>query len=562
MNHRVLFLFFALSAVSYAAPPPELTVLRQQFDKILAERVTAPFDAGLAELNTKFTTALDNAATSAKKTGRLDDVLAIQDDQKRLAEKLPIPDDIETTPALLKPLRAIYREQLQKLTDARTANHSALLPAYTAKLQALEVTLTQADRIDEAKELRSYREGLTLGGAAGLPAAASVPTKAIGEPSALPVPTNTPKVKGDDRKAAEWLVKVGAHFEIDEKGKKSKPTKPEDLPKGKFTILTIALDGRDTKQAITADGLANLQGLEGVISFASGQLPLTDADVSFLATLPALEFVAFSRDSKITDAVIAHLTGLKSLKRLHVVDVWAFTGVELHQLAGIRTLTDVQFTSVGINAAGAESLAKLKELRFIILENCKRFDDAALLHLGKLPKLTRLQMPGTACTAEGLAAAKLKIEHLDFNKLSEKLPGETASIVGPAYPEVVSLRLAMSEPFKRGDIAALAHFKSLRSINILAVNDTSAWAGLASIPTLESITLDRNPFSDAEVDHLLQVPSLVGITFMNVDVTDAGILKLVSLKKLKRLGLKPCPKVTDAGIAALKKQRPDIQISR
>jgi hypothetical protein len=123
--------------LSHAAPAPELTVLSQQYDKVVAERVIAPFDASLAELNTKFTAALTNAAAAAKQAGKLDDVLTIQDDQKRLTDKLPIPDDTETTPAALKPLRAIYREQLKKLEDARNANHQALLPSYTAKLQGL-----------------------------------------------------------------------------------------------------------------------------------------------------------------------------------------------------------------------------------------------------------------------------------------------------------------------------------------------------------------------------------------------------------------------------------------
>ena len=78
---RPLLLTFVIlnsSAVTLrAAPPPELTVLRQQYDKVITERVTAPFDASLAELNTKFATALANAITAAKQAGKLDDVLAI-----------------------------------------------------------------------------------------------------------------------------------------------------------------------------------------------------------------------------------------------------------------------------------------------------------------------------------------------------------------------------------------------------------------------------------------------------------------------------------------------------
>ena len=49
-----------------AASPPELTVLRTQYDKVVAEKVTAPFAASLGALNTKFIAALDAPSAAAK----------------------------------------------------------------------------------------------------------------------------------------------------------------------------------------------------------------------------------------------------------------------------------------------------------------------------------------------------------------------------------------------------------------------------------------------------------------------------------------------------------------
>lgn len=568
---RPLLLTFVIlnsSAVTLrAAPPPELTVLRQQYDKVITERVTAPFDASLASLNTKFIAALSNAVTTAKQAGKLDDVLAIQDDLKRLTEKIPIPDDTDTTPEALKTLRAIYRGQLAKLEEARTANHRALLPAYTAKLTELEATLVKNDRIDEAKELRTYREGLAQSGPASpVNSPPSTPGTAPATPPVTPPVTastnNAPKVKGDDRKAAEWLLKVGGHFEIDERGKKSSPKSPEDLPKGKFSIISINLDGRDTKEAINAEGLQNLTGLPEVKIFLTGQLPLTDSDLAFVATLPALEKVSFSRETKITDAIVDSLVPLKRLSSINASDTREFTCATLDRLAGCPELKGLDFTNTGLNAAGAAAIAKLKNIFSITAENCQQLDNEALRNLALCPSLRRLRICDTSTTAEGLVAAKLQIDHLDCNRLSGKPLAETVPIIGPAYPGIISLRLARSEQLTRQDIEALAHFKKLRSITFLAVNDTTAWAGLVAIPSLEDLTFDRNPFGDAEVDHLLKVPSLKAVSFMAVDVTDAGLLKLAALKKLKSITLRPCPKVTDAGLAALKKQRPDIQISR
>ncbi len=154
-----VILHSAFALVS-AAPPPELTVLRTQYEKAFAERVTTAHDAAVSTLDAKFTTALDNAATQAKSAGDLQTVLAINADKKLLAENQPLPADDDKTPEALKKLRAIYRDQLGKLTEQRTTNSVALLAPYAARLKELEATLTKADRIAEAEEVLTYREGL------------------------------------------------------------------------------------------------------------------------------------------------------------------------------------------------------------------------------------------------------------------------------------------------------------------------------------------------------------------------------------------------------------------
>ena len=160
---RLLLLTFVILSSTFDilhAAPPELTVLRQQYDKAYAERVSAVFDASKASLDAKFTVALDNAITTAKASGDLPTVLAIQEDKKAIEAKQDLPADAETTPAALKNFRAIYREQVSKLTEQRTANTAALLAPYAAKLQQLEATLTKNDRVEEAKEVMDYRVSL------------------------------------------------------------------------------------------------------------------------------------------------------------------------------------------------------------------------------------------------------------------------------------------------------------------------------------------------------------------------------------------------------------------
>jgi hypothetical protein len=253
---------------------------------------------------------------------------------------------------------------------------------------------------------------------------------------------------------------------------------------------------------------------------------------------------------------------LGDLRELRVNDVTTFTGSSLNKLANSQSIERLEFIATGFNDAGAAAIASCKKINSLTLEGSRQLTDAGLLHLSKLPALKHLSLCRAGCTAEGVAAAKLKVEHLDFNWLAGKRPSETAPIIGPAYSSITSIRFAQSESLTQEDFKALAHFKSLKAFSPLAIKDTTAWASLASVPTLTELWIDRNPFSDAEIVHLLGITNLTDLTLGTVDVTDAGLLNLAGMIKLKRITLKPCPKVTEAGIAALKKQRTDIQISR
>ncbi|MFN0075495.1 MAG: formylglycine-generating enzyme family protein [Prosthecobacter sp.] len=163
MNYRsrAVVLLVAFVTNVYAVPPPELTALQQQYEFLVAERVTTPYDTGIEALNAKFLVALTNSGDEAKKAGKLPEVLALEEDKKRISSKMPLPEkDDETTPETVKKLRNVFRTESARIALQRTAAFAALVPAYMAKLKALESTLTKGDRLAEAKEVMEYREGL------------------------------------------------------------------------------------------------------------------------------------------------------------------------------------------------------------------------------------------------------------------------------------------------------------------------------------------------------------------------------------------------------------------
>ncbi len=161
--------------------PPELAALDAQFIKLQSERVTAPFEADVAKLNTSYLGGIGKKIAEEKAAGHLDAILALEAEKKNVERVFnslsaggatagnelktrstsPVPEsDDEKTPASLKALRAIYREQFTKLAAARAANLQALTDPLDKRLAQMETDFTKADRLADAKVVRGYREAL------------------------------------------------------------------------------------------------------------------------------------------------------------------------------------------------------------------------------------------------------------------------------------------------------------------------------------------------------------------------------------------------------------------
>jgi Leucine-rich repeat (LRR) protein len=550
-------LIFAFA--SHAAPPPELTTLQQQYAFAVAERVAAPYDTGAAALNEKFLAALTNAAAEAKKAGKLPEILAIDEDKKLILAKLPLPEaDDEKTPESLKKLRGIYRAALAKLMEQRQAAHAALLPAYTARLQVLESTLTKGDRMEEAKEVLKYRDSIGT----------DLPPPAMAAATVTPPPTTATKsdekaskVKGDDRKAAEWVLSLGNRHRLvidDNKTIKSLP----ELPKGKLSIKIIEIDGRFLDAPVNGEIIQVLAGLQELSILKILHVPLSDGDFSFLSSLPALSYLEMS-DNGVSDGVVAQLKACKSLAKLAIRESNDFTGATLGQLAHLKRLTDFSTFKTSLNDAGVAQIAEIKSLTSVFIEGLSSVTDAALPFLRSLPKLEMLYINRTSITPAGLASAKmLGIKALAFNEISNLPMRQTASVVAPAFPNVHRINSSF-EINSAEDIAALASFPKLDSIFNLGTIKTEALAGLAELPKLA--LLNYSYAQHVTDDDLRQIvsstKSIATLELSECNITDTGLLLLKDMKKLKRIQFKSNA-VTDAGVAAFKKERPDVKVDK
>ena len=64
------------------------------------------------------------------------------------------------------------------------------------------------------------------------------------------------------------------------------------------------------------------------------------------------------------------------------------------------------------------------------------------------------------------------------------------------------------------------------------------------------------------VDGEFEYDVVVGVSLLDSKVTDAGLKELARLKRLQTLNLINTPKITDAGVQALRKALPGCAISR
>lgn len=566
-----LFLFLPLVLLTWTvrAAPPELTQLQQQYQ----QSVTAPHETAKGALDAKFVTALGNAAQMAKQEGNLDELLAIQQDQKRLTDKLPIPDDDEQTPEPLKKLRAIYRDQLAKLEAQRAASHAALLPAYTTKLRQLEATLTKADRIAEALEVKTHREGMAQGGQVEAPAAASTAAPmtakapANGEqPPSVPAAASVPKIKGDDRKAAEWVLSVGGNVTLFAGGRELVVNDAASLPPGKFEVLKVFLKFFEGKQpAAPITDLLALAGLQGLKELnTAGVKSLADEHLAVLRSLPSLR-VAYFNAGNLTDAAFAHLAAAPMLAIIHFGDQPRITGTGLASLAKRDTLVHLNIQGCrGLSDEGFAELAQLRQLQVLFVDSTP-FKDVHLPVLDGMKQLRDLEVKGCAVTSGGLASRKALagLKTLAMSLTSGE-GGSTAANLGKACPALGNLIItgrSSGAPLVAEDTAPLGALPKLRELKLYSPGiSAAAVAGISGMPGLQVLRFGYLKFTDECLPPMLSHKGLQEIDFGEALISDAGLLGLAQMKSLKQIKIKGCPQLTPAGMDAFKKKRPDVKV--
>ena len=140
---------------------------------------------------------------------------------------------------------------------------------------------------------------------------------------------------------------------------------------------------------------------------------------------------------------------------------------------------------------------------------------------------------------------------------------QEAEQVALLFPKVETLQLPRDINPTPDELAAITKawpkLKRLE-VNSRNFNDT-ACEGMLQISSLEELDIMYSPITDAGISKLATLKKLFWLNLNEAKITDAALETLASMKALKKIKLpKPGNGITADGLAKFKKKRPDVTV--
>jgi hypothetical protein len=167
-------------------------------------------------------------------------------------------------------------------------------------------------------------------------------------------------------------------------------------------VQTVDLSKSEAKPNLDAI-VAELSALVNVKTFNARGAGLTDEHLETVGQLDSLTSLLLHFNDKITDAGVAHLTGLDNLVLLEVYGT-QITDKGLESIGQLTNLTTLNIGKTKVTGDLSE-LLPLVNLQWLVAGDMELSDDIAAT-LGKLPKLTHLQIQGATISDEAVDAIR------------------------------------------------------------------------------------------------------------------------------------------------------------
>lgn len=293
-------------------------------------------------------------------------------------------------------------------------------------------------------------------------------------------------------------------------------------------VSDLGVDG------VTDIGLGYLRPLQLETLTLSSQA-VTDAGIAVLDGMTRMRRLALP--TAITDVGLAHLAPHARLERLTVRGCRGITDAGVAHLAGKTALGFLDLAGTGVSDGGTPHLASLTTLRTLLLGGTG-VGDAGVARLLPLRRLESLDLAQCAVTNASLAAAAAFPALRKLNVLDPR----GAKITGEGLAELLPLlHLAqLSVGGCRLNIAGMVYLGSQLGLRHLDATNTY--------------------LTDNRLEKVRPFPHLHTLVLLSNPITDAGISLLAGLPALRRVYL-GYTEVSEQGVLALRKQRPDVRVS-
>lgn len=344
----------------------------------------------------------------------------------------------------------------------------------------------------------------------------------------------------------------------------------------------VAIDTR-TAPGFGDEQLAMLTGFDRLSSLSLENSVVTDDGLAALKQIPTLKTLNLRKCAKLTDAGLEHVAELPKLERLillynkdgltnecmesiakisslRALDIRGCVQIKddgLLAMAPLKNLVDFKHRGFNVTNKGLAVFKELPQLRVLMMQDAANVDDGAMEHLAGLDGLTNLDMTGTSVEDPGLAAlAGKKIKDLRLrNTLVE---GTGLDQLEAAYETLTYLDLNESFATDEG-LAQAASFKNLETLLVWQTDVTDEGLSvLSELPKLKKLMLKAcSDVTDAGMPAVAKVESLVDLDLSETTVSDEGLKALHGLKNLTTLNVANTD-VTEEGITAIQEAIPGL----
>jgi Leucine-rich repeat (LRR) protein len=312
------------------------------------------------------------------------------------------------------------------------------------------------------------------------------------------------------------------------------------------------------------EGLAHLAGLRKLKKLYLISNPntgrITDTGMAHLKNINSLQELELPY-SGITDVGFAHLANLTSIRKINVPSGVTDKGISI--ITNMPQLEDLKIISRQVTDKGMEHPARCTSLKKLTLNNCPVTDEG-FARLATLKNLENLTIMRTSITGAGLAVLRKLPELRDLSLFFMELGKEGITRLASAKSlERLEFRY-LDIGLRDEDLACLSGLTSLKSLN-MGVKDPSqsqitneGLAHLAKLTNLENLRIPGKNINDDGLKHLAKLSSLESLTFNDCPITDRGLRHLEPLTSLKSLVFDNA-NVTEKGMAMIEAKIPGLQ---